>query len=246
MKSIRVIGPIGLLFILLLGISAGKLSYTIANGEPMQADTPAVELTEQESFTTIHIDADEDISLTLYRRPETRQSILEFYTLVTGSADISRLILRYADIHGVSASLAFSLAYAESRFVTTAVNRNASSIDRGLFQLNSRSFPELTEAQFFDPEINTEKGIAYLRYCLEVGKNPVTALAMYNAGRTRVTERGAPKMTLDYIARILDFQEDLEDRIETSLVRKETYLAKSGPKSGKQLSYVLDKSKTVK
>ncbi len=246
MNYIRVIGPIGLLFILVIGIGAGKLSNSAIEAESLQNESVEQASPEQDSFTTIHVNADEDISLTLYRRAETRQSILEFYTLVTGSEDISRLILRYADIHGVSASLAFSLAYAESRYVTTAVNRNSGSIDRGLFQLNSRSFPELTEEQFFNPEINAEKGVAYLRYCLDVGKNPVTALAMYNAGRTRVTERGAPKMTLDYIARILAYQKDLEDRIETSLVRKETYLAKSGPKSGKQLSYVLDKSKTVK
>ena len=237
MNLIRVIGPIGLLFILIFGIAAGGTPDN--NEEPAPAGEVSME-------TTIHLGTRDDISLSLFRRAESRQSIIDFYAQVAGSDEVAELILRYADIYDVSASLAFALVYAESRFVTTAVNRNAQSIDRGLFQLNSRSFPELTEAQFFNPEINTEKGVSYLRYCLDVGKNTVTALAMYNAGRTRVTERGAPKVTLDYISKILTFQGDLEDCIETSLVTKQTYTVKNDPKSPKLVSYVLDKSKTVK
>ena len=63
--------------------------------------------------------------------------------------------------------------------------------------------------------------MAYLRYCLDEGKNPVVALAMYNAGRTRVTERGTPRMTLDYISRILDYQRDLEGSFENGLISKQ-------------------------
>jgi soluble lytic murein transglycosylase-like protein len=226
-----------LLLILILGLSSCILSDESPEAQQVAA-VPAE--------TTIHVDPDEDLSLILYRRPESREAIIEFYTAVTAEREIAELILHYADTHEVPASLAFSLAYAESRFIPSAINRNSSSIDRGLFQLNSRSFPKMSEAEFFDPRINTDTGVGYLRYCLDVGENTVVALAMYNAGRTRVTERGAPKMTLDYIAKILTFQGDLEDRIETSLVTKQTYAEKEDAKEGKRLSYVLDKSKALK
>ena len=215
---------------------------TFSNGG--RSDAAALDL--ELDARTIHVEGHQDISLILYGREESREALIDFYAGVAGSREIAEMILHYSEAHGVSASLAFSLAYAESSFLPRAVNRNTGSIDRGLFQLNSRSFPDMTEAEFFDPEINIDTGIGYLRYCLDVGRNSVTALAMYNAGRTRVTERGAPRVTLDYIAKILTFQQDLEDRIETSLVIKRTYLAKDDPKSPKRVSYILDKSKTVK
>ncbi|WP_319560037.1 transglycosylase SLT domain-containing protein [Marispirochaeta sp.] len=195
--------------------------------------------------TAIHLGPEQDIGLELYRRPESRQQVIDFYSQVTGSREIAELILHYSNRFEVPPSLSFSLVYAESNFRTRAVNRNSHSIDRGLFQLNNRSFPELTEADFFDPVINTRHGVAYLRYCLDEGKNLIVALAMYNAGRTRVTERGAPRMTLDYIAKILDYQSDLEGRFENGLISKQQ-LVKTDAKSGKRIAYVLDKSKTVK
>lgn len=241
MKGFRGINLFRIGLLLLLPVSLLLSSCILAEE---QEEAPQVSAVPAE--TTIHVAPHEDLSLILYRRPESREAILEFYATITGNRQIAELILHYADAHEVPASLAFSLAYAESSFRPTAVNRNSSSIDRGLFQLNSRSFPQMSEAEFFDPEINTDTGIGYLRYCLDVGENTVVALAMYNAGRTRVTERGAPRMTLDYIAKILDFREDLEDRLETSLVTKQTYAEKEDPKEGKRLAYVLDKSKTLK
>ncbi len=195
--------------------------------------------------TAISLGPGQDIGLELYRRPESRGRVIDFYSQVAGSREIAELILHYSNRYEVPPSLSFSLVYAESSFRPRAVNRNSNSIDRGLFQLNNRSFPELTEADFFDPVVNTQHGVAYLRYCLDEGKNPVVALAMYNAGRTRVTERGTPRMTLDYISKILDYQRDLEGRFENGLISKQQ-LVKTDSKSGARVAYVLDKSKTVK
>ena len=233
MNRFRVFSPFGIY--LVLSLTLVLFSSCIFSGDVAEP-----------SDTMIHVEEDHDISLILFRHPESREAIVDFYAGVSGSREIAELILRNADKFEVSASLAFSLAFAESSFNTRAVNRNASSVDRGLFQLNSRSFPDMTEAQFFDPGLNTETGVGYLRYCLDVGKNTVTALAMYNAGRTRVTERGAPRITLDYISRILDFQRALEDEIETSLVTKRSLTAKGDSKRTKQVSYVLDKNKSLK
>jgi hypothetical protein len=98
------------------------------------------------------------------------------------------------------------------------VNVNDDSIDRGLFQLNSRSFPELEVDEFFDPYINAQHGIRYLRKCIELGGNEVVGLAMYNAGRTRVERGGTPHITLNYIARILEYRDQLEKDFSRQLL----------------------------
>jgi soluble lytic murein transglycosylase-like protein len=108
------------------------------------------------------------------------------------------------------------LAWAESSFHVRALNRNSNSIDRGLFQLNSRTFPYLGEEQFYNPWINAEYGLAHFRYCLETGKSEVVALAMYNAGISGV-RRGTPYSTLHYVAKILDKEESLFESFEKML-----------------------------
>ena len=98
------------------------------------------------------------------------------------------------------------------------MNFNSNSIDRGLFQLNSRSFPELDENDFFSPEKNTTYGTRYLKWCIDNGENVIVALAMYNAGRTKVERNGTPKNTLDYISKVLAYQEDIENKFNEQLV----------------------------
>jgi soluble lytic murein transglycosylase-like protein len=108
--------------------------------------------------------------------------------------------------------MAFALAWEESRYTIRAVNRknNNKSVDRGLFQLNSWSFPDLQEADFFNPDTNAYYAMAHLRWCLNTGGSEVAALAMYNAGTTRVHAGGTPKATLDYVSRILSYQQGVE------------------------------------
>ena len=103
-----------------------------------------------------------------------------------------------------------SLAWEESRYQIKAVNKNASSIDRGLFQLNNKAFPKLTEKDFFNPETNARNGLNHLRYCIDLSGNEIAALAMYNAGTTKVRNNNTPKRTLDYVSRILNYKDGLE------------------------------------
>ncbi len=139
----------------------------------------------------------------------TRKYVESFFVDLTGSERISQPILRYADRHDVSLFLAFSVAYVESRFNPRAVNRNSSTVDRGIFQLNSGSFPNLRERDFFDPEISAKYGISHLRYCIDEGGNDIAALAMYNAGQKRVSSKGAPLNTLGYISRYVEYRAEL-------------------------------------
>lgn len=151
-----------------------------------------------------------DPSLSLYRNEGTRGLVEKFFTRVAGSERVAKSILRYSDELDLSLFLTFSVAYVESGYNPRAVNRNSSSIDRGLFQLNSRSFPHLKEMDFFDIELNTKRGLEHLRQCLEIGGNDIIALAMYNAGNTQVMVRGAPISTLEHISKYVEYRKKLE------------------------------------
>ncbi len=148
--------------------------------------------------------------LALYREDLTHDHVEEFFVNLTGSEEIALPILYHADRNDLSLSLVFSLSWVESRFSPTAINRNSNSIDRGLFQLNSRSFPHLSELDFFDPEVNASHGTDYLRYSLRHGSDEETALAVYNAGLSRVRRRQIPSSTLVYIDRIMRYKASLE------------------------------------
>ena len=154
--------------------------------------------------------SDGDIALRLYRSDKTRDAVFDFYSGLTGNRDIAEIILKYADQNNISPSLAFAIAWEESRFQPKAVNRNADSIDRGLFQLNSKAFASLSAEEMFNPEINAKNGLSHLRYCIDQSGNEVAALAMYNAGTTAVRNGRTPKRTLDYVSRILSFRENAD------------------------------------
>jgi soluble lytic murein transglycosylase-like protein len=143
----------------------------------------------------------------------TRERHLEYYSIVSGDYNIARIIYDEAIKYNIDPELAFALVFNESSFNPRAVNENRSSVDRGLFQLNSRSFPNLKEEDFFKPEINVPLGIAYLRYCLDIGGNEITALAMYNAGPNRVKDSRTPRMTLDYIHKIQNYKDSMAQGI---------------------------------
>ncbi len=165
-----------------------------------------------------------------YANPLFREAVLEFFGSITKSRDIAAAILDNAEEYSVPAALAFALAYEESQFQPRAINRNADSVDRGLFQLNSKSFPNMTIEQFYDPALNARKGIAHLAYCLDEGGNEVAALAIYNAGFGRVSKGGTPRKTLDYISRITKYASNLETLFEARVLARQVAAAKGGPR----------------
>jgi soluble lytic murein transglycosylase-like protein len=161
----------------------------------------------------------QDIGLALYRSADAKSAVEWFYTTLTGDPAVTLAILEYADKNNIPFSLAFSLAYAESRYKPMAVHRNTNdSIDRGLFQLNSNSFPQLSEADFFNPRMSAQYGMAHLRFCLDTAGNEVSALAMYNAGTTKVRSDNTPRRTLNYISDILAYRDAIEDMFQSKVV----------------------------
>jgi soluble lytic murein transglycosylase-like protein len=153
-----------------------------------------------------------DEVMELCLKSESRQWALDFFALLCGSSETARIILEESERRGVSPSLAFALCWEESRYDSQAVNRRNrnGSVDRGLFQLNSASFPALGEADFFNPRTNAYYGIAHLRLCLDAGASEIAALAMYNAGAARVRADGTPRQTLDYADRVLSSRRKID------------------------------------
>jgi hypothetical protein len=155
-----------------------------------------------------------DMILESYRDEVFRGRVEDFFGDLTGSLELARAVLTNAALFDISPALAFSLCWEESRYNPRAVNRKNRNltVDRGLFQLNNASFPRLQEDQFFNPALNSRYGLSHLRWCLDTAGSEVAGLAMYNAGTARVRAGGTPKITLDYISRILDRKRKIEER----------------------------------
>ena len=151
-----------------------------------------------------------DKGLQLYRDPTTRAAVEWFYLRVTGNRDVTMAVLDAANREDIPLDLAFALCHTESRFNRYAYNLNANgSVDRGLFQLNDRTFPRLEESDFYTAETSARLGMKHLRFCLNVAGNDLTAVAMYNAGVTRVRNDQTPASTLRYVSRIASYRSNL-------------------------------------
>jgi soluble lytic murein transglycosylase-like protein len=133
----------------------------------------------------------------------------QFYlNLVGGNYRIVQAVYEYGE--GLNKDLIFAQMETESRFDPQAFNDNidketglVTSTDRGLFQLNSKSYPDLTIGEFFNIEINVRYGIAHIRGELEYNKgNTRRALWTYNAGRKGILD-GVPTRTVTYASDIL-------------------------------------------
>ncbi len=177
--------------------------YRLDQGEVLLEESD-----EEESKKLISVT---ELSFELYRSPKTRLAVEWFYSDLTGNRSVSLAILKNAEKFNIPFPLAFSLAHAESRYKVRAYNVNTNgSVDRGLFQLNSSSFPYLTEEEFFNADTSSYYGLSHLNYCMSLGKNEIVALAMYNAGQGRVKGSGTPFSTLNYIYSIESYKEKIE------------------------------------
>lgn len=186
-------------------------------------------LIEEAGFNSTRLNMGDD-GLSLYRQPASRAAVEWFYLHVTGSRETALAILEEAEKNNIPLSLAFALAYTESRYNVKALNVNTNaSIDRGLFQLNNRSFPQLKEDDFYDPAVSAKYGMSHLRFCLNVAGNEVTALAMYNAGTNKVRANNTPASTLRYVGKIMAYREKLDKLFADEVV---SYYDTNRPMSG--------------
>jgi hypothetical protein len=191
----------------------------------LDGDVLSLALDPKKLPLTIEDKIQNDTITAYYKNNGTKASVVGFFTTLTKSEPVALAILENATKHGVPASLAFAIAYEESRFNPNARNANQNSVDRGLFQLNSTTFPNMSEKQAFDPAYNAKEGVNYFKRILETTGNEVSALAIYNAGKTRVSQKGAPVTTLDYIARILNYEKNIDKLFTAKVVARNATLA---------------------
>jgi hypothetical protein len=162
----------------------------------------------------------DDVILEAYRSETSREEVIAFFSAITHSRELAEQVLAQASNFNISPSLAFALIWEESFFNPRAVHRNANnSVDRGLCQLNSLSFPSLQVEDFFNPELNIRYGLAHLRMCLDQAGSEVAALAMYNAGLNRVRGGGTPEHTLNYAGRVLSYRQGMENLFAAECLR---------------------------
>lgn len=192
-------------------------------------------LIEEAGFATSRVKTGDD-GLALYRQPSSRAAVEWFYLHVTGNRETAMAILEEAEKNDIPLSLAFALAYTESHYNATAVNKNRNaSIDRGLFQLNNRSFPQLKEEDFFNPAVSAKYGMSHLRFCMNVAGNEVAALAMYNAGTNKVRADNTPQTTLNYVGKIMAYQDKLEKLFADEVL---SYYETSRPATGISVAFL--------
>jgi hypothetical protein len=229
-----VLSPVGLIFIIFSHES-----------DPEPVVIERVPVAEIPSWLALEISAPSifeagkrrDIILESYRDPALRDGVVEFFSTVADSRVLAAIILGEAAASDIPPALAFALCWEESRYTVRAVsakNLNG-SIDRGLFQLNNLSFPKLKEADFFNPETNARYGMRHLRWCLDTAGSEIAGLAMYNAGANRVQSNNTPKRTLDYVSRILDLRNRIEEAFRVG------YLFKEGLPESPELAVPVDK-----
>jgi len=227
-------GVFGSLFLCaLLAVNTGFYKAPPSLPPPVEIIAEDEPEEEEWSFSLAETDKNtEDPVIEYFRNPEYREWVIDFFSYICPNIKIVQAILENADRFNVPVSLAFALSWEESRFNPNAVNRynRDGSIDRGLFQLNNKSFPNLDVTFYFDIDKNAYYGIAHMRYCLNSGDNEVAALAMYNAGAGKVRSTGAPEATLNYISRILENRRRIESRFHARLIKEEeTRIAKTIP-----------------
>ena len=192
-----------------------------AQTEPAQEQTLNYESIFDKEYPELVIEnrKKDDAGLVLYKQPQSRAAVEWYYSRVVNSREVAQAVLQSAEEFNIPLSLAFALAQTESNFKVTAMHKNTNgSIDRGLFQLNSTSFPKLEESDFYDPKTSAHYGLSHLRFCLNTAGNEIAALAMYNAGANKVRKNSTHQITLDYISKIQNYKRDLEDNFAVEVL----------------------------
>jgi soluble lytic murein transglycosylase-like protein len=166
---------------------------------------------ERPAQQIISYSSTEQLDLEYIRLRARQQAIEDFYTSIVGNEEIVSYVLAAAEEYNIrDVEILFALMYKESSFRPTAINYNSTSIDRGLFQLNSTVYHAYTAEQLFDIARNIRMGVAhYAEEYRAADKNHQIALQAYNAGRSR--RHNPPASTAAYAIDILHIAQRYRD-----------------------------------
>ncbi|MDX8448263.1 lytic transglycosylase domain-containing protein [Mesorhizobium captivum] len=119
---------------------------------------------------------------------------------------IAALVIAAARRHQVEQSLAVAVAAVESDFDR---NRNSPAGARGPMQLMPQTAARFGLDDPCDPAANIDAGVRHLGELVEEFRNPILAVAAYNAGEDRIYQYGGiPPFseTVSYVAKVLNHQ----------------------------------------
>ena len=123
------------------------------------------------------------------------------------------IIQKAADLYGVEAALVKAIIMVESSYNPKAVSRKGA---KGLMQLMPRTAESLGVEDSFDPEININAGVRYLKQLMtHYDGNTKLALAAYNAGMRHVRHYdGIPpfRATHCYIDKVYQYYNYYKDK----------------------------------
>ena len=149
---------------------------------------------------------------------------LQFYEEETVK---NNLIINSVDLcckkFNLKPELIVSIIFHESKFDVEATNtsNDNGTVDHGLMQLNSGTFPYLTIDQLYDIETNIFNGSKLLSELLNYYKgNELKAVSAYNCGKWRVNNEQILNKTLEYTNKVLKYSYKLELAYEKYLNKK--------------------------
>lgn len=141
------------------------------------------------------------------------ESAVAFYHDLTKSDRVSRIIIEKAIAYNVPINFAMSIAFNESHMNPKAVNYNEETVDRGLFQLNSATFAEWEEDDFFDIRKNVDGGVHYLSdLAKQFANNNILIIYGYNAGVGRIAQGSIYHKTIIHTEHILNDERYLDQQ----------------------------------
>lgn len=151
-----------------------------------------------------------DALLALYRDDHFRPLVVEYYSELTRDRSVALAILETCDQLELDPSLAFAIAWNESHFDPLAVSYNPTTVDQGLFQLNSRTFSRLDRKTVFNAKANALHGLTFYKAAYDKLQSESKALGYYNSGIGMTTNRPLPQRTVGYIKRVLADRDRLD------------------------------------
>jgi len=150
------------------------------------------------------------LDYTVEKKLDSKIKTFNYYLKETKDAELTFYTLWFCDIYTVPVSLAFAVCKQESGYCLKKWNinydkdGNYSSIDRGFYQLNSRTFKNLKWIDFYTAKTNCKYGIEHLSQAINyTNENYRHAIYIYNGGIGNFINNRIKQITLDHAQRIL-------------------------------------------
>lgn len=154
------------------------------------------------------------------------KSLVNVYGEILKDKEYVGVIIKEAIERKIPVNLALAIAWWESDFKKNAINKNVKngevvSVDRGIFQLNSKSFPKLDIDDFYNPYKNINTGLDYIKYLYNRFDSWESVILAYNWGEGNVASDAKPTYkAIFYFGKITEKERILDVEFTKKFYRK--------------------------